>query len=139
MSMTSRPRGPAAGHDGLTEIEPRSEFAVIAWAELVPRRTVMVDVPTTVCVLSRYATDPGTVSVIGPSLVLAVTDRGAAENVATTPPALELNDATGERRSTAVISPAPAWAVTVPEREVSVTAPAPVLADTATPAGTWTL
>jgi hypothetical protein len=51
--MTSRRRGPAAGHDGLTEIEPRSEVAVIECAELPPRRTVMVDVPTTVCVLSR--------------------------------------------------------------------------------------
>ena len=53
----------AVGHDGLIEIEPRSELALIECAASPLRRTVTVEVPTTVCVLSRYATDPGTVSV----------------------------------------------------------------------------
>jgi hypothetical protein len=39
-------------HDGLIEMEPRSERALIECAELPPRRTVMVDVPTTVCALT---------------------------------------------------------------------------------------
>jgi len=122
----------------LTEIEPRSELALIECAASSLRRTVMVEVPTIVCVLSRYPTDPGTVSVIGPTLVEAVSVRGATANVATTPPALDLNEATAERMSSAVISPASARAVTVPAREVSVTAPVPVATVTATPAGTWT-
>ena len=73
----SGPGGPAPGHNGLTEIDPRSELALIECAELLLRRTVMVELPTTVCVLSRYPTDPGTVSAIGPTLVVAVRDRGA--------------------------------------------------------------
>jgi hypothetical protein len=39
---------------------------VIAYDELADRRTVIVDVPTNVCVLILYATAPGTVTVIAP-------------------------------------------------------------------------
>jgi len=125
-------------HEGFIEIEPRSELALIVCAGLLLRGTVTVEVPTNVCVLSRYATDPGTVSVIGPTLVVAVRDRGAAENAAMTPPAFVLNVAAGERKSSAVISPALACALRAPAREVSVTAPAPADTDTATSRGTCT-
>src|SRR3984957_16347359 len=71
-------------------------------------------------------------------LVAADTDRGTVEKVAMTPPALALKEATPQRRSTAVISPALAFADTVPASEVSVTAPALVETDTATSRGTFT-
>ena len=128
----------AVAHEGLIEIVPRSELALIVCSGLLLRCTVTVEVPTNVCVLSRYATDPGTVRVIGPTLVVAVRDRGGTENVAMTPPAFVLNEATGERKSSAVISPALACALRVPPRDVSVTAPASVDTDTATPRGTCT-
>jgi hypothetical protein len=76
--------------------------------------------------------------VIGPTLVVAVTDRGTTEKVATMPPALALKDATAQRRSTAVISPAFARADTGPASEVRVTEPALVATDTATSRGTFT-
>ena len=40
-------------YDGLIEIEPRSELAVIVCAGLLLRCTVTVEVPTNVCVLIR--------------------------------------------------------------------------------------
>jgi hypothetical protein len=81
----SCPCGPAADLDGLTEIEPRSELALIECAESLLRRTVAVEVPTSVCVLSRCSADPGAFSVMGPTLVVAVTDLGATEKVAICP------------------------------------------------------
>ena len=54
--MVSGRRGTAPGadprHDGLIEMEPRSERALIEYGELPPRRTVIVDVPTTVCAVT---------------------------------------------------------------------------------------
>jgi len=43
----------AVAYDGLIEIEPRSELALIVCAELLLRCTVTVEVPTNVCVLIR--------------------------------------------------------------------------------------
>jgi hypothetical protein len=83
---------------GLTEIDPTSELALIAYGELADRRTVIVDVPTNVCVLILHATAPGTVSVIGPRLVDACSDRGGTEHVAMIPPASDLRLTEAERR-----------------------------------------
>jgi hypothetical protein len=82
---------------------------------------------------------PGTVSVIGPRLVEASTEDGATANVAMMPPALDRKFAVNERRSTAVISPASARAVTGPDSEVSVIEPAPVYTRSVTSRGTATV
>ena len=112
---------------------------MIAYGELADRRTVTVDVPTNVCVLTMYATAPGRVSVIGPRLVDAFSDRGGAEQVAMIPPASDLRLTEAERRSTAVISPALVCTLTAPETEVSVIAPVPAEIRTATPRCTCTV
>jgi hypothetical protein len=112
---------------------------VIAYGELADRRTVIVDVPTNVCVLILYAAAPGTVSVIEPTLVDAFSDRGGTEHVAMIPPALDFRLTSAERRSTAVISPAPVCALTDPESDVSVIAPVSAETRTATPRGTCTV
>jgi hypothetical protein len=112
---------------------------VIAYGELADRRTVIVDVPTNVCVLILYATDPGMVSVIAPRLVVALSERGGAAHDAMIPPAFDFRLTEAERRSTAVISPAPVCALTDPESDVSVIASAPAETRTATPGGTCTV
>jgi hypothetical protein len=99
---------------GLIDTEPTSELALIACGELADRRTVIVDVPTNVRVLILYGTAPGTVSVIGPSLVEAWSDCGAAEQVTMIPPALDVRLTSAARKSTAVISPALVCAFTDP-------------------------
>ena len=108
-------------------------------ADVALRGTVIVDVPTNVCVEILYDTVPGTVSVIGPTWVDTETDRGATENVAITPPAFDVNVAVAEPRDTAVISPASARALTGPVSPVSVIEPVPADTDTETPRGTRTL
>jgi hypothetical protein len=123
----------------LIETDPTSELVEIAYGELADRRTVIVDVPTNVCVLILYATAPGTLSVIAPRLVDAFSDRGETEHVAMIPPALDLRLTEAERRSTAVISPAPVCALTDPESDVSVISPVPAETRTATPRGTCTV
>jgi hypothetical protein len=122
----------------LIEMVPTSEDALIECAAEPLSGTLTLADPSSVCVWTRYDVVPGRVSVIGPTLVLAVSVCGAAVNVATTPPALDVNEAVGGLRSTPVISPASARAVTAPETEVSVTAPAAVETDTATPRGICT-
>ena len=134
------PRLPATeSQAGLIETEPTSDLVVIAYGELADRRTVIVDVPTNVCVLILYAIALGTVRVIAPRLVDAFRDRGGTEHVAMIPPALDFRLTSAERRSTAVISPAPVCAVTDPESDVSVIAPVSAETRTATPRGTSTV
>ena len=111
---------------------------MIECAALLLRRHGDGRVPTTVCALTWYPADSGTVSVIGPTSVAAVSEAGAAVKAAVMPPALDLNEATAERRSTAVISPASVRAVTRPASEFRVIEPARVATVTATPRGTWT-
>ena len=73
-----------------------------------------------------YVAEPGTASVMGPTFVDACTDDGAAENVASMPPAFDFSVAAGELRLMAVISPALVCALTGPASEVSVIGPAAV-------------
>src|ERR1700761_4633779 len=120
------------------DIEPRSDRALIEWAALAPRGTVTDDDPTKVCVATRYLSDPGTVRVIGPTSVVAVSDPGAAAKSAVIAPASDLNAAVADRRPEALMSPASALALTVPASAVSVMAPAAVDTDTAIPRGTAT-
>jgi hypothetical protein len=107
-------------------------------AELLATGTVTVDVPTTVCALTRYRAVFGTVTAIGPTSVTALSEAGAAAKPALIPPASVLNEATADRRPDALIRPASACALTRPARESRVTEPARVVTDTVMSRGTCT-
>jgi len=90
-------------------------------------------------VLILYATDPGTVSATPPTSFEACTDEGTADQVAMIPPVSDLKLTAADRRSSAMITPSLVCAVTAPDSEFSVIAPAPADTRTATARGTATV